>query len=146
MRFLRERPPVSPGTSVIAVASGVFLAFVALDAGGVVQPLVLPYLVLVPGLAIMRAAGFRATPASVSLAMALSVGVNGVIGLALIAVGRFDPLLAAVLLVTVVLVALLADESLRRVRDPVDAGNAAADGDRANAAPAPPDAVAQTQR
>lgn len=118
--------PKGPGTRIpydtiaIAFYSGLFLAFAAFDAGGMLKPLVLPYLVLVPGLAIMRASGIGSSASVLSLALVVSVAVDGAVATILVSLGRLEPSFAAMIIVTVVLAAMLADEILRPRRTRVD--------------------------
>lgn len=117
------RPPTPPvriplGSIAIGFVTGLFVALVALDADSPLRPLLLPYLALVPGLAVTRAAGIRTSIPALSLALVLSIGVDGGLATVLIATGRFEPLTFAIIVTALVLACVLADEGLRSRRQP----------------------------
>ncbi len=90
--------------AAIVASSAAVLTILALDVGGPVRIVVVfGYLLLVPGLATTRAAGFLGSLAVVSLAVVLSLGIDGTIGMALYAAHRFESVLATILVVAVTL-------------------------------------------
>lgn len=106
----RESLGASPGTALIAGLTTIWLVMLFLDPGPPLDLLELAYLLVVPGLAITRAAGLRTSGASLSLAAVLSVGIVGLLQAAMIATGVANPLLLRALVVIVVLSALVVDE------------------------------------
>lgn len=105
----RLDPAQAPGqaeaaAAAIVASSAAVLTILALDVGGPVRVVVVfGYLLVVPGLATTRAAGFLGSLAVVSLAVVLSLGIDGMIGMALYAAHRFESVLATILVVAVTL-------------------------------------------
>ena len=91
---------VSAETSTLTIIGTPVLAFGG-DFGFL--QVVFGYLLVVPGLATTRAAGFLGSLAVVSLAVVLSLGIDGMIGMALYAAHRFESVLATILVVAVTL-------------------------------------------
>jgi hypothetical protein len=90
------------GAAAIVGASAAVLTLVALDVGGIVRVLlVVGYLLVVPGLAAVRTAGFTGFASLISLSIVLSIGMVGVVAMALYAGQRFEPVLALTLVVAV---------------------------------------------
>jgi hypothetical protein len=90
------------GAAAIVGASAAVLTLVALDVGGIVRVvLVVGYLLVVPGLAAVRTAGFAGFASLISLSIVLSIGIVGVVAMALYAGQRFEPVLALTLVVAV---------------------------------------------
>jgi hypothetical protein len=90
--------------AAIVAASAAVLTILALDVSGPVRVVVVfGYLLVVPGLATTRAAGFVGSLAVVSLAVVLSLGIDGMIGMTLYAAHRFESVLATILVIAVTL-------------------------------------------
>jgi hypothetical protein len=103
-----DRSPASDASEATAAAivgaSAAVLIVVALDISGVVRTgLVAGYLLFVPGLAAIRAAGFSGSAAVLSLSLILSLGVDGTVAMVLYATQRFETILALILVVAVTL-------------------------------------------
>lgn len=113
---LLESLGASPGTALIAGATIIWLLLVTLGAAWPLTLLELGYLLVVPGLAITRAAGLRTSPASLSLAVVLSVGLVGIAEGILIAAGLPDELLLRAIVVAVTIAALAVDEYVTPAR------------------------------
>jgi hypothetical protein len=120
----RDTLGASPGTVVIALATILWMVLVAID----LEPLHLlglAYLVVVPGLAITRAAGLRTSAASLSLGVVLSVGLVGVVYGLLLAAGTPSALLVRAIVVAVTIGALAVDEYMTSTRPGVSLEEAA---------------------
>ena len=109
----------SPGTALIAGATIIWLLLVTVGVAWPLNLLQLAYLLVVPGLALTRAAGLRTSPASLSLAVVLSVGLVGIAEGILIAAGLPDELLLRAIVVAVTIAALAVDEYVTPVREGV---------------------------
>ena len=106
---LRDSPGASPGTALIAGATTIWLVMLFLNPGPPLDMLELAYLLVIPGLALTRAAGLRTSPASLALAVVLSVGIVGMLQALMIAAGLANELLLRAVIVIVVLGALVID-------------------------------------
>ena len=121
MNARRGRAPVSgdseAGAAAIVGASAAVLTLVALDVGGLVRVVVVVgYLLFVPGLAATRTAGFTGSASLLSLSLVLSIGLDGLVAMALYAGHRFEAILALTLVVAVTLGLVFAERLLAPTR------------------------------
>jgi hypothetical protein len=112
----RNELGAGPGTALIAGLTTAWLVLLFLDLGPPLDLVALAYLLVVPGLAVTRAAGLRTSAASLSLAVVLSVGLVGLLQAMMIAAGNASALLLRALIVILVLGALVVDEYLASPR------------------------------
>jgi hypothetical protein len=112
----QDTPGASRGTTLIAALTIMWMLLVVVDAGWPLNLLELAYLLVVPGLAVTRAAGLRTSPASMSLAVALSVGIAGVAFGLLVTIELPSELLLRAILVAVTIGALAIDEYVTSTR------------------------------
>ena len=103
--------------AAIVGASAAVLTIVALDVGGLVRALlVVGYLLFVPGLAATRTAGFTGFASLLSLSIALSVGIFGLIAMVLYATEHYEPILALTLVVSITLALVFIERLLAPTR------------------------------
>ncbi|MEJ7696108.1 MAG: hypothetical protein WKF78_05670 [Candidatus Limnocylindrales bacterium] len=98
---------------IIAILAAV--AMVAVGVGGVVKGVVVTgVLVIVPGLAMIRAAGLPARSAFLAMAIPLSIAIDGLAATALLAMRAYDPTRAMLVVAVVTLLLVLVERRRSR--------------------------------